>query len=94
MESASSRSVNDLPAPERQTLERMLGQELSSDQRVFVMTYTPSAVPEDSVREAARAGLQRVFERVDQHGARHGVTPEEADAAVEEAMEQVRPRER
>jgi endonuclease V-like protein UPF0215 family len=42
--------------------------------------------------EAAREGLQRTFEKVDQYAAAHGVTPEEAEAAVEEAMEQVRRR--
>lgn len=94
MESTLSRNVNDLPSPERETLENMLGQHLSPDQRVFIMTYTPNAVPENSVREAARAGLQRTFEKVDQYAAAHGVTPEEAEAALEEAIEQVRSRNR
>jgi hypothetical protein len=94
MESTSSYNVNDLPATERQTLEGMLGQPLSPDQRVFVMAYTPSAVPDESVREAAAAGIQRTFEKVDEHAAAHGVSPEEADAALEEAMGHVRPRKR
>ena len=92
MESTSSLNVSDLPAPERQTLEGMLGQHLNSDQRVFIMAYTPNAVPDNSVREAARAGLQRTFEKVDQYAAAHGIPPEEAAAAVEEAMQYVRPR--
>jgi hypothetical protein len=92
MESTSSRNVNDLPATERQVLEGMLGQPLSPDQRVFIMAYTPSAVPEEPVREAARERLQRTFEKVDQYAAAHGVTPEEAEEAVEEAMGHVRPR--
>ena len=71
MESTSSRSVNDLPATERQVLEGMLGQSLSPGQRVFIMAYTPSAVPEDSVREAGRQRLLKTFEKVDQHAA-HG----------------------
>ncbi|MGA2032112.1 MAG: hypothetical protein ABSG68_07655 [Thermoguttaceae bacterium] len=91
MESTSSRNVTDLPATERQVLEGMLGQPLSPDQRVFVMAYTPSAVPEESVREAARERLRRTFEKVDQYAAAHGVTPEEAEAAIDEAMEHVRP---
>jgi hypothetical protein len=92
MESTSSRNVNDLPASQRQTLEGMLGQPLSPDQRVFIMAYTPGAVPDKSARDAARAGLQRTFEKIDQHAAARGITPEEGDAAVEEAMRQVRPR--
>ena len=94
MESTSSRNVNDLPASERQTLEGMLGQPLGPEQRVFIMAYTPNAVPDKAAREAARAGLQRTFEKIDQHGAAHGITPEEGDAAVEEAMQHVRPRKR
>lgn len=94
MESNTSRNVNDLQAPERETLEGILGQHLSSEQRVFIMTYTPNSVPEESVREAARAGLQRTFGKVDQYAAEHGVTPEEAEAAVEEALQHVRPRDR
>ena len=92
MESTSSCNVNDLPATDRQMLEGMLGQPLSSDQRVFIMAYTPMPVQEESVREAARERLQRTFEKVDRYAAAHGVTPEEAEAAIEEAMEYVRPR--
>ncbi len=92
MEPTSSRNVNDLPAAERQVLEGMLGQPLSPDQRVFIMAYTPSAAPEESVREAARERLQRTFEKVDQYAAAHGVTPQQAEEAVEEAMGHVRPR--
>jgi len=51
MESTSSRNVNDLPASERQAIEGMLGQPLSPDQRVFIMAYTPGAVPDKSARE-------------------------------------------
>jgi len=92
MESTSSVNVSDLPASERQTLEGMLGQHLSSDQRVFIMAYTPDAVPEKSLREAARAGLQEIFEKVDERAKTHGIAPEEAEAALEEAMQHVRPR--
>ena len=91
MEFTTSRNVNDLPAPERQTLEAILGQQLSSEQRVFIMTYTPNAGPEESARQAARAGLQRTFDKVDRYAAEHEVTPEEAEAAIEESMRHVRP---
>ncbi len=92
MDITSSLNVSDLPAPERQTLEGMLGQQLGADQRVFIMAYTPNAVPEESIREVARAGLKRTFGKVDQHAASHGVTQEEAEATVEEALRHVRPR--
>ena len=92
MESTLSCNVHDLPATERQSLEEILGQPLGPEQRVFIMAYTPNVVPDKSVREAARMGLQRTFDKIDEHAAMHGVAPEEADTAVEEAMGHVRPR--
>jgi hypothetical protein len=56
------------------------------------MAYTPSALPEESVREAAMERLRRTFAKVDRYAAARGVTPEEAEAAVDEAMDHVRPR--
>ena len=55
------------------------------------MVYTPDVVPEKGVREAAKMGLQRIFEKVDRYAEAHGVTPEEAEAAIQEAIEHVRP---
>jgi hypothetical protein len=44
------------------------------------------------VREAARASLEQTFAKIDEHAKAQGIAPEEADAALDEAMEQVRPR--
>ena len=94
MESITSRNVNDIPASERESLESLVGRRVEPDQQVFIMVYTPDVVPEKAARETARAGLQRIFEKVDRYAEAHGVTPEEAEAAVEEAIGQVRPRNR
>ncbi len=56
-----------------------------------MMTYTPNAEPEESVRAAARAGPQQTFGKVDRYAAAEGVLPTEAEAAIEEAMRHVRP---
>lgn len=92
MESMTTRNVNDIPTAERQVLEALLGQRLNPDQQVFVMAYTPNVAPDEKVRDAARKSLERTFEAIDRHAVEHGITPEEADAAVDEAMEQIRPR--
>ena len=92
MESMTDRNVNDIPAAERQAIEALLGRSLDADQQVFIMAYTPNAVPSQAVRDAARASLQRTFDKIDEYAKAHGVTPEEADAALDEAMGQVRPR--
>jgi hypothetical protein len=92
MESMADCNVNDIPAAERHAIETLLGRSLSADQQVFIMAYTPNAGPSKTVRDAARASLQQAFAKIDEHAKACGVTPEEADAALDEAMEQIRPR--
>ena len=87
-----TRSVQDLPSSERQVLEALLGQHLAPDQQVFVMAYTPNEIPDERTRDAARKALQQTFEAIDRHTLSEGISTEEADAAVNEAMEQIRPR--
>ena len=86
MESSSSFNVNDLPAAERQTLERMLGQPLSPDQRVLITAYTPRRRSEESMDAEAGEDRNRIFEKIDQYVFDHGVLPKEAEAAIEEAL--------
>lgn len=71
----------------------MLGRKLDPTQQVFIMAYTPNAAPGRVQRQAARAGLHRTFAKIDEHAKAEGITPEEADAALDEAIEQVRHRE-
>ncbi len=91
MESTSSYNVNDLPAAERQTLEGLLGQPLSPDQRVVITAYAPGTAPKESVCAEAGEDPQRIFEKVDQYVFEHGVLPKEAEVAVEEALRDFRP---
>ena len=74
------------PLAERQTLERMLGQPLTPEQRVLIKAYTPGTGSEESVREEAGEDPQRLFEKTDQYVFDHGVLPKEAEAAIEEAL--------
>lgn len=92
MESMTIRNVNEIPASQRSMLESMLGQQLAPEQQVFVIAYTPNVAPDPAVRAAARKRLQKTFEIIDRNAQVRGVAPEEAEAAIDEAMEHVRPR--
>jgi hypothetical protein len=92
MESMIDRNVNDMPAAERQVIEALLGRSLDADQQVFIMAYTPNAAPSKAVRDAARTSLQQTFAKIDEYAMARGISPEEADAALDEAMQQIRPR--
>jgi hypothetical protein len=89
MESVT-RNVSEIQAGEKQWLETLLGQQLRENQQVFIMIFTPNVVPEEGTRRAAAARMEQTFKKADAHAREHGVTAEETDAAVQEAMDHVR----
>jgi hypothetical protein len=92
MESVT-RSVSEIQEGEKAWLESLLGQPLREHQQVFIMVFTPGVVPDEATRRAAVARMERTFERADAHARARGVSAEEADDAVQEAMDHVRPAE-
>jgi len=87
-----SLSVNNIPEPDRRSLENLLGHSLAADQQVCVMVFSPSKVADDATRRAAVESIRRTLDEVDQHRLARGVSDNEVDAAVDEAMGSVRPR--
>ncbi len=92
MENATLRNVHDMQGDKRTALEGLLGQQLSDNQQVFIMVFTPGAVPDDTTRHAAAARIAKALDEAEEHAAARAVTPEEADAAVDDAMDHVRHR--
>lgn len=88
----TTRTVQDLPTGERKALEQLLGRPLGEAQQVFIMAFTPGLAPDEATRAAARSRLERTFAAAGEHARERSITGEEADAAVEEAMQHVRNR--
>jgi len=86
MESSSSRNVIDLAADERHALEAILGRPLQTQQRVFVMAYTPSALPGTKEEDP-----DRILEKADQYILEHGDLSPESAAAIQEALRDTQP---
>lgn len=86
------RNVDEIESADRQALEHLLGRPLGTDQQVFIMAFTPGVTADAQSREHARARLQGSLAAMQRHASDRGVTAEEADAAVEEAMQHIRPR--
>jgi hypothetical protein len=84
--------VNDIPEPDRRSLENLLGQALQANQQVCVMVFSAGKVADAATRRAAVETIRGTLEKVDRHRANSGSADEETDAAVNEAMEQIRPR--
>lgn len=86
-----SRKVVDLSAADRIALEGLFGHQLELGQQVTVMAYHATE-NDELAKEAARRRILATLEKAARNAAENGVTAEEADAAVDEAMEVIRHR--
>ena len=53
------------------------------------MTFTPGVMPDEATRAAARARLEQTFAPNQQHASEQGITADDSDAAVTDAMDHV-----
>ncbi|MDZ4852657.1 MAG: hypothetical protein SGI77_25490 [Pirellulaceae bacterium] len=79
------RTVDELPANQRDAIQNLIGANLSSEQRVFILAYQPGLEPTVSDKQSARSRIQELTRKAHQNSLRHGITESEADAAVNEA---------
>ena len=85
-------NVKDMTPDTRHGIEAVLGEALQDDQVVYLVVITPDAEPIDEKRAAAIADLHGICKQGTAHRESLGVSIEEADEALEEAMEHVRSR--
>ncbi len=84
------RNVTELPPSERQLYETVLGEHLEQNQRVLVMVLKPGVEPDEAVRRKAMADFQKLCEQGTAHRERLGISVEEADRVLDEAIAHVR----
>ena len=92
METVPLSSAADLSLAQRQAIESIVGRTLESRDMVFVAIFRPGEEPAADVKAQARARLERIFEKVDRYGETSGIDPAAADAAIDEAVQDVRSR--
>lgn len=85
------RTAKDLQVPARQWVESLFGRALREDEEVAVFVIPPRPVPSAAVRQEALGRLTRILDQAAE--SMKGVPNDEFEAAVEEAMQQVRRRE-
>lgn len=89
---ATHHAVDDLPPDQRRTLETLLGQKLQTEQYVFILACTPGVSPDENVRQAAHDRIEATLSRAHRHSTAQGVTADQADDILNEAMDNVRRR--
>ncbi|HUY34160.1 MAG TPA: hypothetical protein VMV69_15540 [Pirellulales bacterium] len=85
-------NVSQIQADHRRWLENALGQPLQDDQQVCIMLLEPMKVPDETTRRRAAESIERTWVTVDKNVRASGITDEEIEAAIDEAMQHVRGR--
>lgn len=86
------RYVGEIERDQRLWLESAFGRRLQDDQQVIIQVLAPGCVQTAEARQAAFAELKRLSEQGTRHREAIGVTDEDADAILDEAMNSVRQR--
>jgi len=84
-------NVKDMLPAMRRGFEAALGEALCDNQRVYVVVVTPGVEPSDQQRSKAVADLRELGEQGTKHRESLGVSVDEADQALDAAMENIRP---
>jgi hypothetical protein len=94
METSPVNTAANLSLTQREAIESMVGRTLESQDMVFVIVMRPGQEPSAADKARARRRLERIFEQSDRYGAEHGIQPDQADAAIDAAVQDVRSRTR
>lgn len=85
-----SSNVTDLSDDQRRVLESLIGQPLAKNQIVHWAITTAPRQPTAADRARAVTGLEAIFAKVERNLDENGVSQLEWEAAVDEAVRQVR----
>jgi len=86
------RNVKDIEPAERRYLESTLGRRLQENQQVVIQVIDLAVEPDAETKQAALARASQIARKGRANAAEQGVTEEEVDAAIDEAMDHVRRR--
>lgn len=90
MQNAAINMARDLPETVKAAIETLLGRSLKDDEQVSVRTFQLHAAPRGEARRRAARRLQKHLTRMGAK-ARHA-RRSEMDAAIDEALNHVRPK--
>jgi hypothetical protein len=82
------RNAKDLSPDQRAAIESLLGRRVLEDEAISVRAIEPPSLSDERRLEVLR-GLEEYFAKVDAQ--RQPVSPEEADAIIDEALRSTRP---
>ncbi len=80
------RDVKDIQPDERHIYETVIGHSLAQDQRILVVVLPPGTISDDFVRRRAREEFFGLCKLGTENRERLGVSLEEADSILEEAL--------
>jgi hypothetical protein len=85
-----TRDVKNLESDERRLYESVVGHSLQENQRVIIRVFELGTEPDEASRRAALTQAVEIAREGRAAVEAQGITAEEADAAIDEAIQEVR----
>ena len=92
MASTAIHNIEDLSTAQVESLEALLGQPLAAAGQVQIFLYPRPILPDPKIRQEVLGRIEQFLDRAAESVRAQGVTDEEIDAAVDEALDHVRNR--
>ena len=87
-------NVKDIDADRLRSLEHVVGQNLNGNQQVAIRVVDIGTEPSEHIRNEALARAAEIARQARANAAAQGVSEEEVEAAIEEAIRHARQRKR
>lgn len=92
MENIAIQKANELPSDARRAVEQVLGRALEHNEEVSIMAFSPHRAPSGETRRTFARQLEDRINRTAEPA--RGVPEDQQEAAIEEAVNHVRSREK
>ena len=89
MQNIAIHKANELPSDARRAVEQVLGRVLEPEEEVSIMAFSPHPAPTGEARQQIARQLQERITRTAE--AVRNVPDDEQEAAIQEALDSVRP---
>jgi hypothetical protein len=88
MENIAIQKADELSSDARRAVEQVLGRPLEHDEEVSIMAFSPHQAPTGGVRKKLARQLEARISKTSKRA--QDVSPEEQEAAIDEALKHVR----
>jgi hypothetical protein len=84
---SAAKSISAITPAQREVISELVGAQIATDQKLFIMTYSPGVAPSQSEKHEASKNLLGLLSQAHDNIRNSGATDAELSEALNEAIE-------